>query len=499
MRNRMILSLLTLTGSSSFLFVNAQQPNILFIVAEDASQDLGCYGNAHVTTPNLDLLASQGARFRNAYTTYSVSSPSRGSIFTGLYAHQNGQIGLATHKYEMFPGIKTLPMYMKEVGYRTGCLGKIHVNPEERISFDYWDIRSSNFAKKELWKYAEKAEEFINSSNDPFLLMVNFPDSHFPVQPLVEGRPLEVIGMDEVKESLSFVGVDSDYMRQNTANYYNCINRLDESVGMLLKALERTGKAENTIIIFISDHGAQFSRGKHSNYEGGLKIPFIIKWPELVPPGEVRDEMISVIDLLPTFIHIAGGEIPRKLPGENLFNLWEDKEHSWRQYLFAGGMGAFPQVHFPRRSVRDERYKLVMNVNHGKENPHFDMYSNRIGHFSAGTTEEEIQNASTKVKQGYRVWRFPPQYELYDLQEDPDEWHNLADNPLYAEKLKQLVTVLHDWRKETDDRIMDPARLELINREMEETYKNKSTNDYQKNKEFKYRYLEYLAPTHKPE
>jgi len=109
------------------------QPNILLIVSEDNGPDLGCYGNKDVYTPNLDKLASDGILFQNAFVTYSVCSPARGSIFTGLYPHQNGQIGLATHKFRMYESFKTLPVYLKEQGYRTGCLGKIHVNPESAI------------------------------------------------------------------------------------------------------------------------------------------------------------------------------------------------------------------------------------------------------------------------------------------------------------------------------------------------------------------------------
>ena len=183
----------------------SQPPNILLIVAEDASQDLQCYGNEHVYTPILDKLAAEGVRFNNAYTTYSVSSPSRGSIFTGLYPHQNGQIGLATHRYEMFEGIITLPTYMKHLGYKTGCIGKIHVNPESAIPFDYWEIRSSNFAKKNLEDYSVKAKEFVTSDNKPYFLMVNFPDAHHPFQKQVEGKPLHLVETGDVREGLPFV------------------------------------------------------------------------------------------------------------------------------------------------------------------------------------------------------------------------------------------------------------------------------------------------------
>lgn len=474
-------------------YVKAQQ-NILFIIAEDMSLDLGCYGNKHVYTPNIDRLASEGCRFTNAYTTYSVSSPSRGSIYTGLYPHQNGQIGLATHKYSLFSHVETMPTYLKKLGYRTGCIGKIHVNPESKLPFDFWEIRTSNFAKKGLHRYAEKAYEFMTSSDKPFCLIVNFPDSHFPVQKQVEGRPSHLVKFEEVDEGLPFVGISSPEINATTANYYNCINRLDESVGLLLDALKAAKKEDNTIIFFISDHGAQFSRGKHSNYEGGLKIPFIIKYPKLIKHGEVRDEFISVIDFLPTFIGIAKGEKPEYLPGYNILDLWENKDVKWREYIFAGGMGSFPQVHFPRRSVRDKRYKLILNENAGKENPHFYLYNNHIGHFSGGTRMEEIVTAPANIQKGYSTWINPPQYELYDLLTDPYEWNNLADRIEYKEVLERLKNILYNWRIRTSDMIFNPNNLNLINEEMDSVYKNKKVNDYQKNPAFKYRYLNYLNP-----
>ena len=486
------LSTLTVLACGGKQQVMAQkaQPNILFIVAEDASPDLGCYGNKIVRTPHIDKLASEGVLFKNAYTTYSVSSPSRGSIFTGLYSHQNGQFGLATHKYEMFPNIKTLPTYMKEVGYRTGCLGKIHVNPEKNVAFDVWKNRGANFAKKNLPSYAKYAAEFFTASEQPFLMMVNFPDSHFPIQREVEGRPIVKIEPEDIKEGLSFVGANSENIRKNTANYYNCMNRLDECVGMLLEALEKSGKAKETIIVFISDHGAQFSRGKTTNYEAGLKIPFIIKWPSLIEGGSTKDELVSVVDLLPTFISIAGGEESEKLPGEDILSLWTEKDKEWRTHLFAGGMGCAPSYHYPKRSVRDERFKLILNTNDGI-NPSYVHYEAATGHHVAGAQPEEIENAPEYVQKSYVLWKKPPRYELYDLKKDPNEWYNLAEKSKYAKILNELKAKIYDWRLETTDMILAPDLLQKLNQEMDSLITNKVNY---KSKGFQYGYVKYLEP-----
>ena len=282
-------------------------PNVLLIVSEDHGQDLGCYGNEVVKTPNIDNLAINGIRFENAYTTYSVCSPSRGSILTGLYPHQNGQMGLATHRFRMYDGVKTLPKYLREAGYYSGCIGKIHVNPESEIPWDYRPgglLNGSNFGKKSMPEYAARAMEFIRKSeNKPYFLMVNYPDAHFPLQRQVEGMPKDTVSMEDVKNTLPFTGANTDRLRDITAIYYSCINRLDESIGILMDSLQSGGKLDNTLVIFISDHGAQFSRGKTTNYEGALKIPFIMSWPGKINNGVVeKKKLVSVIDILPTVL-----------------------------------------------------------------------------------------------------------------------------------------------------------------------------------------------------
>ena len=410
-----------------------KKPNILLIVSEDNGQDLGCYGAKDVTTPHLDKLGNEGVRFLHAYTTYSVCSPARSSIYTGLYPHQNGHIGLATHKYRLYKFFKTMPVFLKEAGYRTGCLGKIHVNPEEAIPFDFHPIKNSNFEKKNLPQYAREAGKFINKSNEPFFLMVNYPDAHYPLLKQVEGMPFLPMNGEDVSQLLPFIGVDSDRLRAVTADYYNSMNRLDEAVGLLLGELKASGKQNNTIIIYLSDHGAQFSRGKCSNYEAGLKIPLIVNWPKEMKGGQVRTELTSIIDLLPTLLDVAGKESSQLLPGISLIPLIKDEEWAApRKYLFADGSGSTPILYFPRRSVRSERYKLIKNLLSGRRNPKYSLYTDQLyKSLISGSTQEEIDAAPEIVRETYQRWEYPPLYELYDLEKDPWEFRNLAADPEY--------------------------------------------------------------------
>lgn len=286
-----------------------ESPNILLIVSEDHGQDLGCYGNSVVKTPNIDNLAENGIRFINAYTTYSVCSPSRGSIFTGLYPHQNGQMGLSTHRFRMYEGIKTLPKYLRGAGYYSGCIGKVHVNSESEIPWDYRPgglLDGSNFGKKNMPEYVSRAMEFIRKSEGkPFFLMVNYPDSHLPLQRQVEGLPNDTVRAKEVVNTLPFTGANAARLRDVTAIYYNCMNRLDGAIGMLMDSMKASGNLDNTLVVFLSDYGAQFSRGKTTNYEEGLKIPLIIRWPGKIPSNQVCRKLLISNDFYTILLDFA--------------------------------------------------------------------------------------------------------------------------------------------------------------------------------------------------
>ena len=489
-----LILVIPITGCSNKQVVNKIKPNILLIVSEDNGPDLGCYGVKEVSTPNLDNLASEGVLFENVFVPYSVCSPSRASIFTGLYPHQNGQIGLATHKFRMYKEFKTIPIYLKEAGYSTGCLGKIHVNPEKAIPFDFRAIEGSNFEKKSLKEYAKQASNFINSTDKPFFLMVNFPDAHFPLQKQVEGMPANPMDGSDLLGSIPFIGADSDRLRTYTANYYNSMNRLDESVGMLLQSLKKSGKEDNTIIIYLGDHGAQFSRGKCSNYEAGLKIPLLVKNLSTRIKGFRKKELVSSIDLLPTLLEFAQAKTPEYLPGKSIIPLLETKETTpFRQYIYADGNGSTSLLYYPRRSIRDDRYKLIYNLKHDKENPKYHYYeSHKNHHFDGGTEEKEILNSSPEIIEAYNTWRNPPKHELYDLKKDPYEFNNLAQKPEYNSILNRLTTALNKWQEKSKDPFFYSEKLKKFTDEIDSINIQYPNHTYAKNNKFNWKYPDYL-------
>ena len=293
-----------------------KKPNILFIVSEDNGPEIGCYG-APVKTPHLDEMASQGTLFRNAYVPQAGCSQSRAAFLTGLYPHQNGQIGLATWNYGMYSGeIKNVVKTLSRAGYRTGIIGKLHINPKSAFPFDFKAIPSANFSRKDMTAYAENAAKFIKQSDEAFYLQVNYPDAHRPFIPTVDKLPAKPLTGKDV-DAIPYMGISHPELRQQTADYYNCMMRVDSYIGDLLQVLEASGKSEDTVVIYIGDHGADLLRGKRTSYEGGVRIPMIIRWPG-TKSGQQRKELVTTLDLFPTFAKSPGSRYPRHYPVSHL-------------------------------------------------------------------------------------------------------------------------------------------------------------------------------------
>ena len=441
------------------------QPNILLLVSEDSGAELGCYGTPDVRTPRLDQLAAEGSQFSNAYVPNPVCSASRAAFLTGLYPFQNGQIGLATHRYAMYQAWQNIPAVLRLAGYRTGLIGKLHVNPESAFPFDFrWnEAKYNSFNARNVRRVAEVAGDFFQESEQPFFLAVNFSDAHFPLLRQQFGLPQNPLRGQDVSGTLPFIGVDTPRLRQGTADYYNCLMRLDSGIGMVLDELQAAGKANQTLVIFIGDHGAQFSRGKATCYEGGLKIPMLIRWPGKTVAGEVRDELVSTVDILPTVREACGMAPDPSLPGRSLLPLAAGQQVQWRQYLFAERTAYHSGSFYPQRTLRDRRYKIILNLLAGQPNPVAEIYCTlQTGFFEYGTHSEEVMSASPLVRQAYETWRKPPRVELYDLQTDPWEFQNLSAESAFSEPLQRLQTELQRFREQYHDPLLDPDKLQQL-------------------------------------
>jgi N-sulfoglucosamine sulfohydrolase len=464
LRRVLPLGLAGLALASASLAAATARPNILFIVSEDNGPELGCYGVAEVRTPNLDRFAQEGVRFTRAYVTQAGCSQSRSSIMTGLYPHQNGQLGLATWGFRMYRAdTPNIPRQLKAAGYRTGIIGKLHINPEAAFPFDFSAIPTGNFARRGLADYVKHAESFITASAQPFFLSVNFPDAHQPWTRQVDGLPARPLTGQDVKP-MPYMGVDQPDLRELVADYYNCLSRLDTLVGDLLAALQRSGKADNTLVVYLGDHGADMLRGKRTSYEGGVRIPLLARWPAQAKAGQVRADLVSTVDLLPTVLEAAQVAPLPGLAGRSLLPLLRAEPTAWRRHLFTEfHTHAARTNYFPQRTVCSDRYKLIENLLPGTVNPGYEFTTN--GHIAANVVAA-IAAAPPHVRAAYERMRQPPRWELYDLQADPYEFRDLVGDPAHAGVLAELQQELARWRQDTADPLLDAGNLARLTQEI---------------------------------
>jgi len=467
----LVLGILALGAVGTVAVAAASRPNFLFIVSEDNGPELGCYGDPYARTPVLDRLAREGVRFDRAYVTQAGCSQSRSSVMTGLYPHQNGQLGLATWGFRLYrPDTPNLPRQLKAAGYRTGIVGKLHISPEAAFPFDFAEIPAGNFARRGLHDYAQHAEKFFAASDQPFFLSVNFPDAHRPWTRQVEGLPAKPQSADEVKP-MAYMGVDRPDLRALVADYYNCISRLDTLVGEVLTALQRSGKAGNTVVVYLGDHGADMLRGKRTSYEGGVRIPLLVRWPDGARAGQVRRELVSTVDLMPTLLELAGAPPVPGLAGRSLAPLLRGAGGPWREYLFTEfHTHAAKSNYWPQRTVRDDRYKLIENLLPGQVNPGYEFTLHHLEADLAGA----IAAAPPEVRAAYARMERPPRWELYDLESDPFEFRDLAAAPAHAATLARLQRELGRWREETADPLLQPGNLSRLTAEIERASKQEA-------------------------
>ncbi|NND05334.1 MAG: sulfatase [Saprospiraceae bacterium] len=428
-------------------------PNIVLITADDHGIQLGCYGDSIAQTPNLDQLSREGVRFTRAYVTQASCSSSRSSMLTGLYPHQNGQIGLAHRGFSMDSVYPNLVSMLKQHGYRTGIIGKLHVNPSEAFPFDFAMTKSS--ATRDVRWVSDTARQFVQSGSAPFFLYLNYSDPHVKFFNQVRGIPPDPIDSTEVIP-FHFQMIDHDQQLARIAGYYNCVSRLDQGVGMIMQDLQTLGMSQNTVVIYLGDHGAPFSRGKTTCYEAGIQIPLMIKYPQHVNPNSISSKLVSTIDLYPTILDILGLPKAFNLSGRSLLAVQKPNNEISRSFLFSE-MNYHTHLNFaPKRAVRNDRFKLIHNIlfDQAEVVPSVDADQ-------AYTYSRNPKYAGTKVRAIFDRLISPPEYELYDLVNDPHEFINLAENDAFAPMLDTLMDALHSWRTQTGDPFLDKETREL--------------------------------------
>ncbi|MBX6312153.1 MAG: sulfatase [Isosphaeraceae bacterium] len=430
----------------------ADRPNILWIIGEDMGPELGCYGYPLVRTPNLDRLASQGARFTRAFTTAPVCSPSRSALITGMYQTTIGAHNHRGHRndgYKLPDGVEPITAYFRRAGYFTANVttpapglkvpGKTDFNFNAGKVFDGTD-----------WSQRRPGQ--------PFYAQVNFTEPHRgPAWPSARRQLKELV--DPAKVELPPYYPDDPIVRDDWANYLDAINLLDEKVGKVLKRLEDEGLTENTVVFFLGDNGQCHVRGKQFLYDGGIHIPLLVRWPGRIPPGTVRDDLISAIDISATSLKLAGIDPPKHMQGRVFLGPNADPP---RTMIFAARDRCDETVD-RIRCVRTARYKYIRNFY--PDRPYTQPNKYKETQYPALAVMKRLY-AEGKLTPEQALFMQPrrPAEELYDLESDPHEVHNLAGSAEHAAVLAKLRKALDDWMVETNDQGAipeDPAAIPM--------------------------------------
>ncbi len=424
----------------------ADRPNVILITAHDLGQHLGCYGIATVDTPHIDRLASEGLRFNRSFCVNPGCSPSRASLATGRFPHSHGVMGL-THSlfaWDLREGECHIQRRFQQAGYRTALNGVCHEAPDPRkLGFDDYLSTEPGHPdpdRARAMKLADSTGAYLHhraGEDQPFYLQVGFFEPHRDTSHPTHWPPTHRPARREatVPQSLRH---DLEAWRE-FAYFEASIRTVDDAVGQIMAELDAAGLADDTLVIFTSDHGIPFARAKCSVYDPGLEVPLILRWPNGPwAAGTIQDAMVSNVDYLPTLCDLLGMPTPDNHQGHNYAPLLRGEDQTPRDHVFAELN--FHDYYDPLRVIRTERHKLIVAFAYNKG---FMDPSQQWKPMTTPITPPELAN------QGRHAL-----VELYDLQADPLEMNNLADDPAHDAVRARLLGRLHDWMVQTDDPLL---------------------------------------------
>ena len=456
----------------------SEQPNIVWISCEDISPHLGCYGDPHAITPNLDKLAQEGTRYTNAFTTAGVCAPCRSAIITGMY-----QNSIGTHHMRcnatLPTWLKPFPVYLREAGYYCTNNSKT-------------DYQFSKPAKKEIWDICGAKGHWKNrpQKSQPFFAVFNFTGCHESgiaseskymsvtedLLPSQRQNPKELTTLPPYYP-------DTTITREDWKRNYELITAMDVWAGDLIQQLKDAGEYDNTIIIYWSDHGVGLPRAKRWLYDSGTHIPLIIRVPAKFQKSldisslATDNQLISAVDFAPTVLNIAGIDPPSYLQGRAFLGLHLSPP---RKFVY-GARDRMDERYDIIRTVRGPQYRYIRNFEPLK--PYYQ-YMNTP---EKGATMQEIRKKEASGQLDPVMALFSanekPVEELYDTHADPFEIHNLADDPAFSQRLSEMRHALSEWQNEIGDVGLIPeAEIEILEQDagsrfaiLQSTTKNSST------------------------
>ncbi len=424
---------------------SADRPNILWLSAEDISAHIGCFDDPYAITPNLDQLATEGVRFTNVYTAAGVCAPCRSTIITGMYQNAIGTHHMRCNA-KLPDWLKPFPTYLREAGYYCTNNSKTDYQFKKPSSKEIW----SSSGSKAHWKGKKDGQ--------PFFAVYNFTGCHESGIASEDKykKVTENLSDDQRQDPNAFKNLppyypDTPVVREDWKRNYELITAMDQWAGDLITELKEAGEYENTIIMYWSDHGVGLPRAKRWLYDSGTRVPFIARIPEKFrnggqgKPGTIDDQLVNSTDFGPTVLNLAGLPVPDFVHGRAFLG---NDLNSPRSYIY-GARDRMDERYDIIRAVRDKRFRYIRNFEPLK--PYYQ-YMNTP---EKGATMKEIREAEQSGKMSPAVAMFSaerkPVHELYDLENDPHEINNLAEDPAHAEKFAELQKALTDWQLDIGD------------------------------------------------
>lgn len=446
-----LLPLATAVCLAALDAAGAERPNIVMFHCHDLGQHLCCYGVKTVQSPYLDKFAEQGVRFARSFCTQPGCSPSRASLFTGRYPHNNGVMGLthANFGWDLRPEEKHLAQFLKEAGYATVAIGNIHETRSGPQRCGYEKHINKGMAAAGTDAAIEELKR-LAAGKQPFYLYAGFIEPHRLGHPKDGGPMSGVIGFpgphlkpdDSLGVQIPGYLRDTPGTREELAGLQGAVRHIDEQFGRWMQAIRDLGLEKNTLVIATTDHGIAMPRAKCSVYEPGLQIALLLRHAGRAGwhGGRVRDEMVSNIDVLPTLLELAGIPVPATVQGRSFAPLLDGRAYTPNAAIF--GELTYHGYYDPQRSIRTGTHKLIANFSTA---------------MSFQDPSQQWRPKSDTVVPESPASSFHPHLELYDLTVDPWEQVDLAKKPKFAAIRNELAKRLLQHMTETDDPLLRGA------------------------------------------
>ncbi len=426
---------------------SAERPNILWIVSEDNGSYLGCYGDKTAETPNLDKLAAEGIRYTNCFANAPVCAIARSSWIFGAPA-----VTMGTHhmrsRYRVPQSFVPYPTLLKQQGYYVTNGARTDYNTSS-LSPKIWDESNNNA------NYKKRAP------GQPFFSIVNIFNTH-ESQIFVKENSKKPAKLNTPKEHIVIppYQVNVPEVMQDWQRVYGRVKSMDQIVGRLIRELEKSGEADNTIIFYCSDHGGITLRSKRFLHDTGTRVPFIVyvpeKWKHLAPeghgPGTVSERLTQFIDMPATFLALAGAKVPKQMTGKVIMGD-QSQMPDKTVFLFSGRFDESPDM---SRAVTDGRWKYIRNYE--PDRPRFQMLNYPLRQAGQRAQWRAYKAGKTNALQSAQYLPQPPE-ELYDTQSDPHEVVNLVKDSVFLERLKQMRAALDRHMIESHDTGFIPEPL----------------------------------------